>query len=144
MALKLLLVAFTTTRMVSVGDKEEERRVRFAAKKVVELTDDELALLDRLTAATGKLHYRDPIQEGGARVVASEPEVVEVPDYAGQDVAMDDKTVDQLKAYLDFHSVEYPNNANKAALQTLGKQHEAGQTDDKSGGSDGGDPDGGL
>lgn len=145
MALKLLLVAFTTTRMVSVGDKEEERRVRFAAKKVVDLTDDELDLLDRLTKATGKLHYRDPIQEGGARVVASEPEVVEVPDYAGQDVAMDDKSVDQLKAYLDFHSVEYPATAKKADLQTLGKQHEAGQTDDKSGGSDGGgDPDGGL
>lgn len=135
MALKKLLVALTTTRSVAVGDKTEDRRVRFAAGKVVDLTEAELETLDRLTKATGKLHYREPIQEGGGKVVASEPEVVEVPDYAGQDVAIDSKSVDQLKAYLDFHGVEYANNANKAKLVELAKQHEAGQTDDKSGGS---------
>lgn len=142
MALKLLLVAFTTTREV----EGEERRVRFASKKVVDLTSDELELLDRLTKATGKLHYRDPISEGGAKVTASEPEVVELPDYAGQDVAMDKKSVDALKAYLTFHSVEFADDAKKADLLALAKQHEAGQTDDKSGGSGGGndDPDGGL
>lgn len=142
MALKLLLVAFTTTREV----EGEERRVRFASKKVVDLTSDELELLDRLTKATGKLHYRDPISEGGAKVTASEPELVELPDYAGQDVAMDKKSVDALKAYLTFHSVEFADDAKKADLLALAKQHEAGQTDDKSGGSGGGndDPDGGL
>lgn len=142
MALKLLLVAFTTTREV----EGETRRVRFAAKKVVDLTSDELELLDRLTKATGKLHYRDPISEGGAKVTASEPELVELPDYAGQDVAMDKKSVDALKAYLTFHSVEFADDAKKADLLALAKQHEAGQTDDKSGGSGGGndDPDGGL
>lgn len=142
MALKLLLVAFTTTREV----EGEERRVRFASKKVVDLTEGELEILDRLTKATGKLHYRDPISEGGAKVTASEPEVVEVPDYAGQDVAMESKTVDQLKAYLTFHSVEFADGDKKADLLSLAKKHEAGQTDDKSGGSGGGndDPDGGL
>ena len=145
MALKLLLVAFTTTREV----EGEERRVRFAAKKVVDLTSDELELLDRLTKATGKLHYRDPISEGGAKVTASEPEVVELPDYAGQDVAMDKKSVDALKAYLTFHSVEFADGDKKADLLSLAKKHEAGQTDDKSGGSGGSgggndDPDGGL
>lgn len=142
MALKKLLVAFTTAREVEVGDKKETRRVRFAAGKVVDLTDDELTLLDTLTRKTGKLHYRDPIQEGGGKVVASEPEVVEVPDYAGQDVAIDSKSVDQLKSYLDFHGVAYANNANKAKLVELAKEHEAGQTDDKSGGSGGSADDG--
>lgn len=147
MALKKLLVALTTVRAVEVDGKSEDRRVRFAAGKVVDLTEAELSLLDTLTKKTGKLHYRDPIQEGGGKVIASEPEVVDVPDYAGQDVLIDSKTVDQLKAYLDFHGVEYANNANKTSLVELAKQHEAGQTDDKSGGSTdsgAGDPDGGL
>lgn len=149
MALKKLLVALTTTRAVEGKD----RRVRFAAGKVVDLNEEELTLLDTLTKKTGKLHYRDPIQEGGGKMVASDPEVVVVPDFAGQDVAIRSKSVDQLKAYLDFHGVEYANNANKAALTDLATKHEAGQTDDKSGGSGGsgegsgegsGDPDGGL
>ncbi|MEN6332976.1 MAG: hypothetical protein ABFE01_01880 [Phycisphaerales bacterium] len=131
--LKLLLVAFSTMREVD----GEERRVRFGAKKVVELTDDELETLDRLTKATGKLHYRDPISEGGAKVVASEPEVVVVPDYAGQDVAITDKSVDQLKAYLTFHSVEFKGNASKADLLAAAQKHEAGTDGDA-------DPDAGL
>ena len=103
MAKKLLLVALTTNREVD----GERRRVKFAAGKVVDLTDDEMTTLDKLTKSTGKLHYRSPINEGGSEVAASEPEVVEVPDYAGQDKAMGDKTVNDLKAYLDFHSVDY-------------------------------------
>lgn len=124
--LKLLLVAFSTSREID----GEQRRVRFTAKKVVELTDEELETLDALTKATGKLHYRDPISEGGAKVVASEPEVVNVADYAGQDVAMDDKSVDQLKAYLTFHSVEFKGNAAKADLLAAAKAHEAGSDAD--------------
>lgn len=132
MALKLLLVAFTTVREV----EGEDRRVRFAPGKVVDLTDAELELLDKLTKATGKLHYRDPIQEGGATIVASEPEVVNVPDYVGQDVAMDDKNVDHLRAYLTFHGVSFEGNAKKADLLALAKKHEAGETsgDDRDGG----------
>lgn len=145
MALKKLLVAFTTSRMVAVGeDKQEERRVRFAAGKVVELTDDELDTLDRLTKATGKLHYRDPVSEGGSRVVASEPEVVDVPDFAGQDVSIQNKSVDQLKAYLAFHEVSFDKNAKKADLQKLAEDHAAGRLkpEGDEGGSD--DPDSGL
>ena len=129
MAMKLLLVAFSTTRLVEVGGKEEERRVRFASKSVVDLTDDELQLLDDLTKATGKVHYRDPISEGSA-VAASEPEIVDIPDYEGQDVALTDKTVAQLKAYLTFHSVDFDNGANKADLLALAQSHEAGTSDD--------------
>lgn len=133
MALKLLLVAFTTTREV----EGTERRVRFAPGKVVELTDDELDLLDRLTKATGKLHYREPISEGG-RLTASEPEVVQVPDYEGQDVPMSSKSVDHLRAYLSFHGVAFETSAKKADLLALATAHEAGEGDDS------GDPDGGL
>lgn len=142
MALKLLLVAFTTNRMVQVPGTDEEvsKRVRFGARKVVDLTAEELELLDNLTKVTGKLHYRDPIQEGGQTVTASEPVVVEVPDYAGQDVAIGEKSVEQLKAYLTFHSVEFASNANKATLTAVALAHQAG--DDTS--NDAGDPDGGL
>lgn len=133
--LKLLLVAFSTVRVVDGA----ERRVRFDAKKVVELTDEELETLDKLTAATGKLHYRDPISEGGAKVVASEPEVVDVPDYAGQSVAMDEKSVDMLKAYLTFHEVEFKGNASKADLLAAAKAHEVEATK-----ADDADPDAGL
>lgn len=140
MALKLLLVAFTTNREVEVGGKTEKRRVRFAARKTVDLTDDELELLDNLTKATGKLHYRDPITEGGESTVASEPEVVEVPDYAGQDVAMDSKSVEQLKAYLTFHGISFEGNAKKADLLAAAKAHESGSDDN---GNDD-DRDGGL
>lgn len=132
--LKLLLVAFSTARVID----GVEKRVRFDAKKVVELTDEELETLDALTKATGKLHYRDPISEGGSKIVASEPEVVAVPDYAGQDVPMDDKSVDMLKAYLTFHSVEFKGNASKADLLAAAKAHEATGDDDDA------DPDAGL
>lgn len=145
MALKKLLVAFTTSRMVAVAEgKQESRRVRFAAGKVVELTDDELDTLDRLTEATGKLHYREPISEGGSRLEASEPEVVDVPDFAGQDVSIPNKSVDQLKAYLTFHEVSFDKNAKKSDLQKLAEDHAAGRlkTEGEEGGSD--DPDSGL
>lgn len=140
MALKLLLVAFATTRMVDVPgtDDQASKRVRFAAKSVVDLTDDELELLDNLTKSTGKLHYRDAVTEGGQTITASEPVVVEVPDYAGQDVAITDKTVDQLKAYLTFHSVEFKPGDNKADLLALA------QTNEASGPAGNADLDGGL
>lgn len=140
MALKLLLVSFTTNRMVEVSGTEEmvSKRVRFAAKSVVDLNDDELELLDSLTVATGKLHYREPMTEGGQAVAASEPVVVEVLDYAGQDVPIVNKTVDQLKAYLTFHSVEFAPGDNKAALTALAQANEA------SGPAGNADLDGGL
>lgn len=148
MALKKLLVAFTTTRMIAASGsgKEEERRVRFAAGKVVDLSDEELDLLDRLTKNTGKLHYRDPVSEGGSRVIASEPEVVNVPDFAGQDVAIPSKTVDQLKAYLTFHEVEFPAKAGKSDLVELAQKHASGSLDGEQGGEggQGDDPDSGL
>jgi hypothetical protein len=133
MALKLLLVAFTTDREVE-GTK---RRVRFAPGKVVDLTDSEIELFDRLSKATGKLHYRDPISEGGT-VVASEPEVVLLPDFDGQDVTVDKKSVDQLRAYLTFHGVTFEANAKKADLLALATAHEAASDNES------GDPDGGL
>jgi hypothetical protein len=129
MAMKLLLVAFTTSRMMEIGGKEEERRVRFKSGSVVDLTDDEMETLERLTKATGKLHFREPIREGGAQTVESEPVIVDVPDYAGQDVAIDKKTVDQLKAYLTFHSVDIPNGADKAKLAALAADHAKGAPD---------------
>ena len=116
MALKYLLVALSTNRM---DDDGAEQRVRFRAKSVVDLTEQELEDLDKLTAVTGKLHYRDPITEGRGTVTASAPEVITVPDYAGQDVAMDKKTVDQLKAYLSFHEIAFDNGATKADLLKL-------------------------
>jgi hypothetical protein len=136
MALKLLLVAFTTTREI----EGTERRVRFDAKKVVDLSESELELLDKLTVATGKLHYREPISEGG-KVVASEPEIVQLPDYEGQDVPMGSKNVDHLKAYLTFHGIAFEASAKKAELLALAQAHEAGEGDDD---ADDGDVDGGL
>lgn len=130
MALKTLLVAFSTVRKIDGEDK----RVRFKAKSVVDLTDSELTQLEALTKATGKLHFRDPVNEGG-KPTPDEPEIVEVPDYAGQDVAMELKSVDQLKAYLTFHSVEFKGNASKADLLEAAKKQEAGQpADDQDGG----------
>lgn len=129
MAIKFLLVALSTTRKV----EGETRRVRFAAKSTPDLTDDEIKMLDKLTESTGKLHYRDPVNEGGA-VSASEPEVVDTPDYAGQDVAMADKSVDQLKAFLTFHSVEFKGNASKADLLKAAEEKQAEIDGDKDGG----------
>lgn len=128
MALKKLLVAFTTLRTVKdENDKDVKRRVRFKSGSVLDLTDDEMATLDKLTKATGKAHYRDPINEGG-KAVADEPEVVNVPDFAGQDVPMDKKTVDQLKAYLTFNDVSF-GSEDKAGLLKLATNHAAGKTD---------------
>lgn len=133
MAKKLLLVAFTTDREVD----GEVRRVRFASKSVIDLTKDEMETLDNLQKATGKLHYRDPIREGGDDA-ETKPEVVDVPDYAGQDVPLDKKSVDQLKAFLTFNSVTFEDNANKAALVKAATDF---QTDAAKKAAD---PDGGL
>lgn len=121
MALKTLLVAFSTVRK---DDDDKDQRVRFKAGSVVDLTDAELADLQKLQDATGKLHFRDPKSEGGA-AAESKPEVVDVPDYAGQDVAMDAKSVDQLKAYLTFHDVAFKGNASKAELLEAATGHAA-------------------
>lgn len=133
MALKLLLVAFTTNRLVEVAGKEELRRVRFAAKSVVDLTADELETLEALTKSSGKLHFRDPIQEGGAKPSESTPQVVDVPDYAGQDVSIDKKSVDQLKAYLTFHDVAFDAKDSKSELLKLAQAHAAGDDDPDAG-----------
>lgn len=146
MAIKFLLVALSTTRVVD----GEKRKVRFSAKSTPDLTADELKMLDDLTKSTGKLHYRDPINEGGAAsVTASEPTVVETPDFAGQNVPMGEKSVDQLKAFLTFHEVEFKGNASKGDLLKLATEKQTAITDaiSSGGGSGGGsndDPDGGL
>lgn len=141
MALKTILVALTTVR--------DGKRVRFAAKSVVDLTAAEKETLDKLQVATGKLHYRDPVNEGGT-VVESKPVVQgnETPSYDGEQIAVGDKSVPQLKAFLDHHKVEYKSSASKADLVKLAegvKVEDAatgGSTRDGEG--DNGDPDAGL
>lgn len=128
MALMTLLVALSTVREIN----GTEQRVRFKSGSVVDLTDEEVEMLDGLTKATGKLHYRTPVKEGGV-AVADEPEVVDVPDFAGQDVAISQKSVEQLKAYLDFHGVDYEAKASKSDLLAAAKKHEAGGDDGDSG-----------
>lgn len=123
---KLLLVALSTARP---GPDGEEQRVRFKSKSVVDLTDEELETLDKLTVSTGKLHYRDPIREGGGEIAPSDPEIIAVADYAGQDVPFAKKNVDQLKAYLDFNEIGYEPAANKAALLKLAEATDKAVTD---------------
>lgn len=123
MALKTLLVAFSTVRP-SEDDDGKDQRVRFKAGSVVDLTDKEEAELLALQNSTGKLHFRDPKTEGG-EAVESKPEVVDVPDFAGQDVPMDQKSRDQLKAYLTFHDVDFKGNASEADLRKLATDHAA-------------------
>jgi hypothetical protein len=118
MALKTLLVALTTTREID----GKQQRVRFAAKSVVDLTEAELETLTALQTKTGKLHFRDPQQEGG-KATESAPEVVEVDDYLGQKVAIDKKDVPSLKAYLTFHDVEFAGNASKDTLRGLADEY---------------------
>lgn len=120
MALKTLLVAFSTIRAVEGKDQ----RVRFAAGSVVDLTADEEEDLTKLQNSTGKLHFRDPQNEGG-KAVPSQPEIVDVDDFDGQKVAPDQKSVDQLKAYLTFHDVAFKGNASKADLLAAVKGHAA-------------------
>ena len=134
MALKTLLVAFSTVRKIDGEDK----RVRFKSGSVAELTAAEIEQLEALTKATGKLHFRDPVNEGG-KARADEPEIVEVKDFPGQDVAIANKSVDQLKAYLTFYSVEFKGNASKADLVELATKQEAGQGSNKAPGDTGGD-----
>ena len=58
MAKKHLLVALTTVR--------DGKRVRFAARSTQNLTDAEIEQMDALTKRTGKLHYREPVNESAA------------------------------------------------------------------------------
>ncbi len=125
MALKTILVSLTTTR--------DGARVRFPAKSVVDLTDDEQATLQSLQNTTGKLHFREPVNEGG-KIVESKPQVISgggnAAEYEGSKVAIGDKSVAQLKAYLDHFKVEYTNSAAKADLVTLAETHAAAVGDD--------------
>jgi hypothetical protein len=128
MAKKLLLVILNTDRKID----GEMRRVKFKPKTVVDLTDDEIATLDNLEKATGVAHYREPTREG---VEDAAPEVVELPDYAGQDTPIAEKNVEQLKAYLDFFEIAYKGNDSKATLTAAAEKHAAGDNaDDKDGG----------
>lgn len=119
MAKKVLLAALSTTREID----GEDRKVRFPANKVADLTKDEIELLDRLTRSSGRPHYRDPVNEDGAAV---QPEAVEGGDndeFDGQSVPMEKKSVDQLKAYLDHHGVGYDSGALKADLLKAANAH---------------------
>lgn len=131
--IKTLLVAFTTFRTIE-GNK---KRVRFSSGQTVDLTDAELEQLEALTKSTGKLHFRDPVNERVA--VAEEPEVFGAGDeFEGQSVAIGLKTVPQLKAFLDFNEVAYAGNASKVDLVELANGVKA------DGGEGDGDPDSGL
>lgn len=121
MALKTILVALTTRREI----EGKMTRVRFPAKSVVDLTDDEQATMDSLERVTGKLHTRKPIMEGG-KAAESKPQVVDTGSndaFAGAKVPMDEKSVKQLQAYLTFNNVEFAPSANKAALLQLATSH---------------------
>lgn len=124
---KLLLAYLSTDRDVKIAgtDKTESRRVRFKPGQVVDLTKDELDLLIGLEKSTGVAHFREPIREGSADLAAEEPEVVDVPDYLGQDTPIATKTAAQLKAFLDFHSVTYAGNASAETLRTAATTKQA-------------------
>jgi hypothetical protein len=112
---KFLLVALNTTREV----EGKRRKVRLGARTVQDLNAEEIDLLDRLTKRTGKLHYRDPVNEDAA---VAGPETTGGP---AEGFNADDATVAQLKDYLDENSVEYDADAKKADLQAAVKQHQA-------------------
>ncbi len=137
MALKTILVALSTVR--------DGKRVRFAAGSVVSLTAEEQDSLQKLQDQSGKLHFRTPVNEGG-KAVESKPEAVDNgagAEFEGAKVPVADKTVVQLKAYLDFHKVEYKGNASRADLVTLAETFAATAGDGGDGAEDA-DPDAGL
>lgn len=116
MAKKMLLAALTTTR----GEGDDEKKVRFAAKTVQNLTKDEIELLDKLTASTGRPHYRDPVNEDAPE---DGPEVETSTAFDGENVAMEDKTVAHLKAYLDHNKVAYDATDTKPDLLKKAQGH---------------------
>lgn len=115
---KVLLASLSTIR--------DGEKVRFPANQVADVTKDEIKLLDRMTATTGRPHYRDPVNEGGdsgddeGRQGGGENDA-----FDGESVEMDDKNVDQLKAYLDHNSVSYETGDKKADLLKRAKAHES-------------------
>lgn len=117
-----MLTALTTVR--------DDTRVRFGANTVQTLTGDEIELLDKLEKSTGKPQYRAPRDESG-RGADTETDNGSADDsddeFAGQSVAMADKTVDQLKAYLDHNEVAYDATAKKPDLFKIAKAHEDDQ-----------------
>ena len=108
---KTLLVALSTTR--------DDKRVRFAAGQTVKLTKDELETLDKLTVSTGALQYRDPVNESEA----VDGTIVAERKFIGEDTAISQKNMEQLKAYLTYNEVEFADDAKKAALQSLAQEH---------------------
>lgn len=109
---KFLLVALTTTRKV----EGEDKKVRFPAKSVQDLTKAEIQMLDKLEESTGKPHYREPKNE----VLDDDDDDGAGEDqFLGEGVAIGKKNVDQLKAYLTFHEVEFADDASKADLVKL-------------------------
>lgn len=113
---KFLLVAMSTVREV----EGEPKKVRFPAGKVADLNKAELAMLDKLTLSTGKLHYRDPKDESAS---ADDEEGNDDDQFLGESVVIGKKNVDQLKAYLTFHEVAFADDADKAALVKAVKGH---------------------
>lgn len=111
---KVLLTSLTTVR--------DGKRVKFAAKSTVNLTKDELDLLDRLEKSTGRTQYRNPVNESATE---DDPQTVVTDLYDGEKVAMDDKTAEQLKAYLTHSNVTFAGNASKTDLLKAAKAHEA-------------------
>lgn len=122
MTVKVLLTQLSTTR--------DGKRVKFEAKQAVDLTKAELDTLDRLTASTGRPHYRDPINEKvkGETPAVVDDETDEGADDEGADdgegKTLDEMTVAELKAYLDEAEVEYDSDAKKADLLKAAKAHE--------------------
>lgn len=118
MAKKVLLASLSTNR----GEGDEKKKVRYEAGSVVNLTEDETALLDKLTMQTGRPHYRDPVNENATE---DEPDMADPEDaFLGESKPMEKKDVGELKAYLDYHSVPYESSDLKADLLSKAQTHE--------------------
>lgn len=117
MSKKVLLVSLTTVR--------DGERVRFEAGKTVNLTADEIRDLDKLTVSTGKPHYRDPVNESATADGPDELSGEQGHTFVGEDIPVAKKTVDQLRAYLDHHQIEYAADAQKPDLLKAATAFEA-------------------
>lgn len=117
MAKKVLLASLSTTR--------EGVKVRFAANQVADLNKDEINLLDRMTTATGRPHYRAPVNEAVDAKEPADRADEDDDEYLDRSVAMDSKNVAALQAYLDHNSVAYDADDKKADLLKRAKAHES-------------------
>lgn len=123
----VLLASLTTVRAVDGKDA----RVTFqpgdgknGTGKAVSITEDEKNTLDKLGVSTGRAHYRMPRNESSDDAEANLDPADSDDEFDGASIAMDIKTVAQLKAYLDFHSVEY-TGSDKAKLLAAAQAHAA-------------------